>query len=182
MPPEADARADECLVQLARDGDSDAFTALVHRHQRRVLCLASRFTNDLHAVDDLAQQIFVRAWQKLGQFRGDAPFEHWLARVATRTCYDWIRKQRKHSADVPLDESPELREPHHDRARSDARELLGLAMAQLSPQERLVITLLELEEKSVREIAQLTGWSEANVKVRAFRARAALRTIIEKLQ
>ena len=66
------------------------------------------------------------------------------------------------------------------RFREYGRERLQAALAELSPKERLVITLLELEERSVQEIASLTGWSEGNVKVRAFRARAALRKIMEK--
>lgn len=182
MLPEAEAPADERLVQLAREGDDEAFTALVRRHQRRILALASRFSRDSHSIDDLAQQIFVRVWQKLGQFRGDAPFEHWLSRVAVHACYDWLRKQRRRGTEVGL-EHAEQHEHQADAGGAEAaRELVTLALAELSPPERLILTLLELEERSVREIAKLTGWSESNVKVRAFRARKALKTIVEKLQ
>jgi len=142
--------------------------------------MASRFAGDPQQIDDIAQEIFIRVWRNLGKFRADAPFEHWLARIATHACYDFLRKKRRGGTLVPMDEHhAEIPDPPKSTASADARERLDRAMRKLSPEERLVITLAELEEKSLREIADMTGWSEGNVKVRAFRARQSLKKILE---
>jgi RNA polymerase sigma-70 factor (ECF subfamily) len=154
----------------------------VGRHKKRVFGTASRFARDTHQLDDLAQEIFLRAFRHLAKFRGDAPFEHWLARLAVSACYDFLRRERRFREQASLDAlAIEFHDPAPDAERSAiaAREVLAHAMRQLSADEQLILTLCELEERSIRETAQLTGWSEANVKVRAFRARERLRKILE---
>ena len=145
--------------------------------------LAARFTRSEHELDDLCQEIFLKVYENLKQFRGDAPFEHWVSRIAVRTCYDALRKQRHDKRHLPLDEmGVELQDRRIDAQLSaaEARSVVLWAVARLKPEERLVITLMELEEKSVKEIAGLTGWTEVNVKVRAWRARQALKRILEE--
>ena len=175
-------RTDESLVEAALTGDDGAFAALVNRHKRRVFRLAGRFTRSEHELDDLSQEVFIKAYEHLAQFRSEAPFEHWLSRIAVRTCYDALRKQRREKRDLPLDDlTREIRDRRCDEQLSaaEARSVLAWALGRMTPEERLVITLLELEEKTVREVAELTGWSQANVKVRAWRARRALKKILE---
>ena len=175
--------ADERLVKDALAGDDGAFVHLVRRYKRKVFALAARFSRDADELDDICQDIFIKVYENLGKFRNDAPFEHWLSRISTRTCYDALRKRRKENLFVPWESI------HYEiadgaggetEAAEQARDLLERGLARLQPAERLVITLLELEEKSVREIAGMTGWSEANVKVRAFRARQKLKRLLEK--
>jgi RNA polymerase sigma-70 factor (ECF subfamily) len=168
---------DERLIQSTLAGDDEAFAALVVRHKRRIFGIAARFTRSDAELDDLCQEIFIKAYRYLGKFRGEAPFEHWLARVGVRACYDHLRKTR-HDRDAVALDSIELPSTDNIEPRR-AHEVLDFAMARLSAEERLVITLLELEERTVREIAELTGWSESNVKVRAFRARLHLKEILE---
>lgn len=174
---------DDQLVDATLAGDDHAFAELTRRHKSRVFGVASRFARDAAELEDICQDVFVQAYFKLRQFRRDSPFEHWILRITTYKCYDYLRKRRRDRAGVSVDvmlesgyepSAPEAPAPHPDLER------LHAALAQLSPKERLVITLLELEERSVQEIAGLTGWSESNVKVRAFRARAALRQLMEQ--
>jgi len=179
-PPSA---ADEALVSATLEGDEVAFAEIVRRHKRRVFSTASRFVRDAQQLDDLAQEVFLRAFRHLAKFRGDAPFEHWLARLTVSACYDFLRKERKVRAQTSLDALEwEVHDPAPDaeRVARAARETLARAMQHLSADERLIITLCELEERSIRETAQLTGWSESNVKVRAFRARQRLKAILEQ--
>jgi len=174
----SDPADDESLVAATLDGDDDAFAELVRRHKRRVFATASRFARDSHQLEDLCQEVFLRAFRHLGKFRHDAPFEHWLARLTVSACYDFLRRERRHRGQLSLDEMEfDARDLSADAVLSAgrARELVQWAMAKLSPDERLILTLLELEERSVREIAALTGWSESKVKVRAFRARQSLK-------
>jgi RNA polymerase sigma-70 factor, ECF subfamily len=175
--------ADEHLIRDALAGDDGAFVQLVRRYKRKVFALSARFSRDADELDDICQEVFIKIYENLGKFRNDAPFEHWLARISTRTCYDALRKRKKENIVVAWESI------HYEiadcasgeaEAAQQARELLERGLVRLQPAERLVITLLELEEKSVREIAGMTGWSEANVKVRAFRARQKLKRILEK--
>lgn len=174
--------SDEELVAATLRGDEGAFTDLIARHKRRVFGTAARFARDAHQLDDIAQEVFVRAFRNLGKFRHAAPFEHWLARITVSACYDFLRKERRQRAQLSLDEFPiDLADVRADAALSAgrAREILEWALTHLEPEERLIITLSEIEEQSVRDIAALTGWSEAKVKVRAFRARQSLKKVLQ---
>jgi RNA polymerase sigma-70 factor (ECF subfamily) len=180
--PEPAPAADEALVAAALEGNDDAFTELVRRHKRRVFAAAARFARDDHQLDDICQEVFVRVFRNLGKFRGDAPFEHWLARITVSACYDFLRKERRLREQVALDAIEfEMRDLSIEAAiaAGRARELLVFAMRRLTPDDQLIITLCEIEEHPVREVAEMTGWSESNVKVRAFRARQNLRKILE---
>ena len=173
---------DEQLVEAALTGNDDAFAELALRHKSRVFGVASRFASNAAELEDICQEVFVQAYFKLRQYRRDSPFEHWVLRITTHKCYDYLRKRRRSgttlSVDAMLESGFEPSAPEHPAPHPDL-ESLDAALAELSPKERLVITLLELEERSLQEIAGLTGWSVANVKVRAFRARAALRKLME---
>jgi RNA polymerase sigma-70 factor (ECF subfamily) len=178
-----DSLQDEQLVEATLAGDDQAFAELSRRHKGKVFGVAARFASNSAELEDICQDVFVQVYFKLRQYRRDSPFEHWILRITTHKCYDYLRRRRRTSGTVSVEAmlesghepyAPEHPDPHPDL------EILYSALAQLSPKERLVITLLELEERSVREIAGLTGWSEANVKVRAFRARTALRKLMEK--
>lgn len=178
-----DEASDEAIVSQSLGGDPHAFGLLVERYQGRILGTASRFARNRHELEDLSQDIFLKAWKGLPTFRATAPFEHWLMRLAVRVCYDFLRKNRRFreneiSRELVNEKNDRLKEESADNADLDAgeaREVLQHAMASLKPKDQLVLTLKELEHKSVREIADLTGWSVSNVKVRAMRARNRLK-------
>jgi len=179
---EAAPPSDEDLVAGTLAGDDESFAELVRRHKRRVFGMAARFARNEHQLEDIAQEVFVRVFKNLKNFRHDAPFEHWLARVSASACYDFLRRERRHRDDAALDAVEfELSDASVENAiqAGRAREVLAWAMRHLRPEEQLILTLCEIEERSVREVMDLTGWSESNVKVRAFRARAALKRILE---
>ena len=141
-------------------------------------------------IEDIVQEVFLKAYQKLGSFRAEAPFEHWLMRLAVRTCYDFLRAHQRNRETAfteltgPEVDWLETFVAAPDDAREDAdaaRALVRRALEQLSPPARLVITLLEIEDRSVKEIAEITGWSVPLVKVRAFRARAEMRKVLARM-
>ena len=178
------------LISAARSGDPASFEPLIKKYQPRVFATARRYARRESEVEDIVQEIFIKAFQKLDGFRGEAPFEHWLMRLAVRTCYDFLRRHQRNRETVFTELSePEsdwldrfMVEPDHASEEADAaRVLIEKVLSRLSPSARLVITLLEIEEKSVKEIAQITGWSVTLVKVRAFRARAEMRKILTKM-
>lgn len=186
----AEELADEAIVALVRDGDSQAFETLVVRYQPRVFGIARRYARLESEVEDIVQEIFVKAFSKIASFRGDAPFEHWLMRLAVRTCYDFLRKHQRsrESSFTDISNGEEqwladfIRAPEDNRVDQDgARALMRRLMEMLSPSARMVIQLQEIEGKSVKEIAEITGWSVSLVKVRAFRARNEMRRYLARL-
>jgi RNA polymerase sigma-70 factor (ECF subfamily) len=183
--------SDSELIQAVRDGDSSSFEPLVRKYSPRIFAMARRYARRESEVEDIAQEVWLKAFQKLGGFRGEAPFEHWLMRLAVRTCYDFLRAHQRNRETIFTELTPEEGEwldrcgtspDEADDSAAAARSLVRRVMEQLSPPARLIITLLEIEERSVREIAELTGWSTTLVKVRAFRARAEMRKLVAKLE
>lgn len=178
------------LIAAVLQGDAASFEPLVEKHSPRLFATARRYARREDEVQDIVQEIWLKAYQKLASFRGEAPFEHWLMRLAVRTSFDFLRRHQRNRESS----FSELSEPEADwldrfvaepeAAPEDAeaaRLLINRVLAELSPPARLVITLLELEDRSVKEIARLTGWSVPLVKVRAFRARAEMRKILARL-
>jgi RNA polymerase sigma-70 factor (ECF subfamily) len=183
-------RTETDLIAAVLEGDTASFEPLVRKYSPRLFATARRYARRESEVEDIVQEIWVKAFQKLRSFRREAPFEHWLMRLAVRTCYDFLRAHQRSREAVFSDLSP----PEEDwlerfvsqptTAAEDAeaaRQLLERVLGRLSPPARLVITLLEIEERSVKEISGLTGWSVPLVKVRAFRARAEMRRVLAKI-
>ena len=179
----AEQPSDESLISATLAGDEGAFALLVARYKRRIFGLAARFARDSDEVEDICQEVFIKAFENLAAFRHDAPFEHWLTRIAVRASHDALRRRRREKGQSGFDDYVfEVRDQGAD-ARHEAhlaRELLKWALSRVKEEERIVITLLELEGYSVREISSLTGWSESNVKVRAHRARQVLKRVLEE--
>jgi len=182
--------SDTEIITAIRGGDVGRFEELVRRYQPRLFATARRYARRESEVEDIVQAILVRVFQNLDSWRGDAPFEHWIMRIAVRVCYDALRAHQR-NREQPMAElseeesswlenhasSPEDRTDDTDAARS----LVARAFEELAPASRLILTLLELEDRSVREISDLTGWSIPLVKVRAFRARAEMRRLLTRM-
>jgi RNA polymerase sigma-70 factor (ECF subfamily) len=177
--------SDDQLVDAALGGDQLAFGELAARHKSRVFGLVSRFAGNSADLEDICQDVFIQAYFNLRQFRRESPFQHWILRIATFKCYDYLRRRKRERAGTSMDlllESGFEPEAPRPRAIHPEVERLHEALARLTPKERLVITLLELEDRTLREVAQLTGWSVGNVKIRAFRARASLAKLLLPLK
>lgn len=182
--------ADSELIAAVLQGEVSSFEPLVQKYSPRLFATARRYARRESEVEDVVQEVWIKAYQKLGSYRGEAPFEHWLMRLAVRTCYDFLRKHQ-HSKEATFSDLSESEQGWLDRhaaqpdsgeeSASAARLLIERVLEQLPASARLVITLLELEDRSIKEIADLTGWSLPLVKVRAFRARALMRKALEKI-
>lgn len=159
------------LIAACRRGDEEAFALLVRRHEKRVFRLAGRFFRQREEVEDVAQQTFLAVWQKLDTYRARAPFEHWLTRVCLNCCYERLRKKQPAAEPLHEDHAASSSEP---TARLEVERLLQT----LPPADRFVLLLMHGEGWSVAEIAERLGWSRANVKVRAHRARKKLRQLL----
>lgn len=178
------------MIDAVRHGSVNSFEPIIRKYQPRVFATARRYARREAEVEDIVQEVFVKAFQKLHTYRAQAPFEHWLMRLTVRTCFDFLRAHKRR----PEINFSDYAEPDTDWlqkfASQDepgpgdaamAREVVERVMERLSPRARLVLTLLELEDRTVKEVAELTGWSVSLVKVQAFRARAEMRKCLEHM-
>jgi RNA polymerase sigma-70 factor (ECF subfamily) len=182
--------SDAELIAAVLKGDTGRFEPLIQKYSPRVFATARRYARRESEIEDIVQEVWLKSFQKLASFRGDAPFEHWLMRLTVHTCYDFLRSHQR-NRETTFSEMTDAEDDWLERfvanpgdAAEDAdaaRQLVARVMEQLSPQARLVITLLEIEDRSVKEIAQVTGWSVPLVKVRAFRARAEMKKCLARL-
>lgn len=182
--------ADESLAAAARRGDDAAFEQIFERHRRRVARMVGRFFNRPERVEEILQDVFTKVYFALEDYteqRG-ASFAAWLSRVAINSCYDELRRARRRPessiSEITDDETVWLNAQLRTDSRADAesevisRDLADKLLARLGADDRLVLTLLEAEELSVAEIAELMGWKISKVKVRAHRARQSLRRVL----
>jgi len=174
------AKVDDAIttdVTAATRGDGDAYGRIIRRYQDTIARRMLRFTRDPQLLEELVHDVFVDAYFSLNGFRGDAPFEHWLQRIATRVGYRyWTRRGRE-----PATVDVQLYEPESESSDSarESMDEVAVALEKLAPRDRLVLTLLYLESRSVAEAADLAGWSESMVKVQAHRARKRFRKLLE---
>ena len=153
---------DTTLVARALAGDEQAFEALVERHQRRLYAVAQRVLGDHDAADEATQRSFVRAFERLRSFRGEASFSTWLQRILMNECRDILRAQRRH---VDLETVPESRLPVDDGIRAPLGTRLRNLVASLPPRQQSVLSLRVFGELSFAQIADAEGITENAAKV-----------------
>jgi len=180
------------LVARVLGGEEEAFEQLFVRHRRRVALIAGRFFRRPEQIEEVLQEAFAKAYFALSDFaaRPGGDFAAWLARIAFNVCYDELRRAARRPEspleDLSAEETAALGRRVRAAQDGDAegaavsRDLAEKLLRRLSPEDRLVLVMLEVEELGVAEIAGAMGWSLSKVKVRAHRARAALRRALER--
>jgi len=180
-----------CLERV-RARDQGAARQLVAQLYPQVIRIVRAHLPRRVAEEDLAQEVFLKMFTRLEQYQGNVPFPHWVSRIAVTTCIDQLRAQKRRPefrwADLPEEQAEVLDHvltDERDAAPGDAlaaRELVNRLLAQLKPEDQLVIRLLDLEQKTLAEISTLTGWNQTLIKVRAFRARRKLQKLFQELK
>jgi RNA polymerase sigma-70 factor (ECF subfamily) len=185
--------SDAEIIRRIIDGEVNSFEHLLKKYQDHILRIVKKHV-PYHEVEEMAQEVFVRTYQALPGFKEEGSFKQWISSIAVRACYDFWRK-RYRSREVPMSD---LSENHrdwlektlsnqcdtsfHEKSREkEGREMLDWALNRLSAQDRLILELVYLEGLSVKEAAGLLGWSIAKVKVRSFRSRKKLETLVKRV-
>lgn len=186
------ARTDAQLAASTLAGDESAFEHLFERHRRLVGLVASRYFRRPEQIEEIVQISFAKAFVKLAEFRGDheLSFAGWIGRIATNTCLDTLRERKR----KPVSLVCELSESETELLQSFAivdcltpenlatqRDLAEKLLGAIRPEDRSLLHMLYVEELTVGEIAELTGWSHSKIKIRAWRARKSMRKMLEKL-
>ena len=179
-------------LERVRQRDQAAARELVDHLYPLVIRIVRSHLPRRVAEEDLAQEIFMKMFTRIDQYQGAVPFPHWVSRIAVTTCIDHLRAQKRRPefrwADLSEGEADVLdavmtneQEVAPDDA-VEAHELVHKLLDQLKPDDRMVIQLLDLEQKTIAEISALTGWGQSLVKVRAFRARRKLQKLFTELK
>jgi len=178
--------SDGTLVAAAKRGDTQAFEELVLRHKQRVLAVAQRITNNREDAEDVAQESFHKAFLHLHAFQEKSRFSTWLTRIAMNEAFMLLRRRRgvfevlpessdndaKSRSEAFVDQSPN---PEESCWRRECTQLLTEAINRLGPNVRSTVLLRDIEERSVKETAQILGASITAVKARVFQGRRKLR-------
>ena len=182
------------LARSAREGDESAFEEIMRRYSPRVFRFAGKFFKQRSLVEEAAQEVFLKAFTELGSYEGRGSMEGWLTRITTNTCLNLLRSSKRRPeltvSDLTEDQTEWLdknltdaaTEQHHSTERSlVAADLAGRVLQTMPADDQLVLTMMDGEDASVKDVAALTGWSESKVKTQAFRARRRMREAVEKL-
>jgi len=193
MVQEDSEQYDRDIIRRVLGKDINAFEFLVQKYERYVLSIVARHASR-EAVEEIAHDVFVRAYTSLSTFSFRGSFKNWLAGITVRCCFDYWRKRYRHP-EIPnsaltddqlkwveaviLDQSDQ--DFQHLESQQEAREVLDRILGKLTPKDRMVVTLLHFEGRTAKEVAAHLGWSAMNVKVRDHRARRKLRQLIAEL-
>jgi len=180
------------VIARARTGEVDAFNQIVRAYRKRILGTIYRLIGRGEDVEDVAQDVFVRLYDSLGQLRAVEVFEPWLYRLTTNSAYDYLRRRRR-NGDVRIADLSEERVAAADAAESgrrsaletralEIRETVETLFGEISEEDRILLTLKEVQGLSLRELSQVYGVNENALKVRLFRARKRALRAFEKLK
>lgn len=183
--------SDHRLVELILAGDESAFEQLFERYKRLVGATAGRYFQQPEQIEEIIQITFAKVFFELKDFRGQHDFSlaSWLGKIATNTCLNTLRTKKCKAESQLSDLSRAAMDAlftNVERNGSDAekclveRDLAEKLLSNLGREDRALLQMLYVEEKSISEVSQMTGWSVSNVKVRSFRARNALRKLLRK--
>jgi RNA polymerase sigma-70 factor (ECF subfamily) len=172
---------DISIIRNVLEGDTEAFGILVDRYGNMVFQVVFRISGNREEAEDLSQEVFIRAFRQLGQFRGDAAFSSWLYRIAWNLSMDRLDKRKK-EAWIELDKLTDthtlntaIREPYQVMDMAERKRSLTLEIEKLDAPDRLLIELYYRDDKTVKEIAWIMGIGESNVKIRLHRIRKKLK-------
>ncbi|MGC2330649.1 MAG: sigma-70 family RNA polymerase sigma factor [Candidatus Acidiferrales bacterium] len=182
---------DRELVRLSQGGNEAAFEDLVRRHQQRVFALVNGILRRPDDAEDVAQQVFLKAYLGIKRFDQRAAFSTWLYKIAVNECWDYLRKKKVrplvYEADLSEEQVSRLdgivsadRPPEGPNDRAEARELLERMLDTLPEQDRQLLLLKEVEGFSVQELAEILKLNVNTVKVRLFRARGRIMDVYRR--
>lgn len=182
------------LSTRASEGDENAFAEIVRRYSPRVFRFAARFFRRRSVIEEIAQDVFLRIFTQLKSYEGRGSFEGWLTRITVNTCINTLRGSKRETeltiSALSDDETDWLEKRMSDAAAVQhqsseekliAADLVNRVLETMSADDRIVLTMIDGEGHSIRDVAEMTGWTEAKVKIQAFRARRRMREAVEKL-
>lgn len=175
---------DQLYITKIVNGDTNAFSYLVDNYKNMVFSLAFKMTKNREEAEEISQDTFIKAYKNLSKFKGDSKFSTWLYRIAYHTCLDNIKKNKNKNTtfeinEITFNQIESVETILQGIARKERAKLMAKCLQKLPDEERSVIWMFYYDELSLREIIEVTGLSEANLKVKLHRARKKLLTIVK---
>lgn len=176
---------DQHYINLIIDGDTNAFEVLVERYKDLVFTLTLRMLKNREEAEEVAQDTFIKAYKSLNRFKGDSKFSTWIYKIAYNTSLDRLKKNKKHFNDVAIDEFTEHQVKTIDNAldhleNKEREQSIQDCIALLPGDDAFLLTLYYFEDQSLEEISKTIGLTPNNVKVKLFRSRKKLATILRE--
>lgn len=173
------SRGDLDWVKRVLEGDQDAYRNLIRAYQDMAYTIAIAVVKDAHLAQEVVQDAFLKAYQRLKQFKLESSFKTWFYRIVTNEALMCLRKQKRNN--LLFIEIPEVEIEHDDFTNEELEKYLELALLKLPPKESLVLRLFYLEQMHIQAVTEVTGWTTNNVKVILHRARKRMKLIIGEL-
>lgn len=175
---------DQVYIDSILNGDANAFTVLVDRYKDLVFTLALRMMKHTEEAEEAAQDTFIKAYKSLSKFKGDSKFSTWIYKVAYNTCLDRLKKNKRQQYTVEINEYTEYQVKTLDNAldqieAKEKEQAIQDCLALLPSEDSFLLTLYYFEELSLEEISKIVGLKPNNVKVKLFRSRKKLATILK---
>jgi len=176
---------DQDLIAKVLDGDTNAFSVLVNRYKDLVFSLALKMLKNREEAEEISQDAFIKVYKSLHKFKGDSKFSTWIYKVVYNSCLDRIKQYKKNYALVPIDEFNENQVKTLDNAfdalvSQDRKNAIQACLNKLPSEDSFLLTLYYFEEQSLEEISKIVGLTANNVKVKLFRSRKKLATILKQ--
>jgi len=176
---------DQVYINKILDGDANAFAVLVDRYKDLVYTLAIRMVKNKEEAEEVSQDTFIKAYKSLNRFKGDSKFSTWIYRVAYNTCLDRLKKNKRQQQTVTIDEYTEHQVKTIDNAldrieTQEKQQAIKDCLELLPSEDSFLLTLYYFEELSLDEISKIVGLKPNNVKVKIFRSRKKLATILKE--
>ena len=192
MPSSPHKINDSDIIHRIIGGEVNAFEILLDKYKKYIFTIVQRHVPQTN-IEDTVQDAFIRIYKALPGFNNQSSFKHWMTSITVRTCYDLLRKKYR-STEITIsslagNDQEAFEKKLSDQAKAayyenhdinETKEMLASALARLTPENKMLIELIYLEGYSIRETADLLGWSVANVKIRSFRSRKQLNTILKR--
>jgi len=176
---------DQVYINKILNGDTNAFTVLVNRYKDLVYTLSFRMMKNREEAEEVAQDTFIKVYKSLTKFKGDSKFSTWIYKVAYNTCLDRLKKNKRQQRTVAIDEYTEHQVKTLDNAldnieEQEKKQTIKNCLALLPSEDSFMLTLYYFEELSLDEISKITGLKPNNIKVKLFRSRKKLATILKQ--
>ena len=175
---------DQILINQIVEGDTNSFAILVDRYKDLVFTLALRMLKNREEAEEVAQDTFIKAYKSLDRFKGDSKFSTWIYRVAYNSCLDRIKKNKKHLNNVEINEFTEHQVVSIDNAldnmeAAEQKEAIQKCIDKLSSEDSFLLTLYYFDDLSLDEISKIVGITSNSIKVKLFRCRKKLASILK---
>ena len=183
--PQMTTTNDQDLIAKVLDGDTNAFSVLVNRYKDLVFSLALKMLKNREEAEEISQDAFIKVYKSLHKFKGDSKFSTWIYKVVYNSCLDRLKQYKKNYALVPIDEFNENQVKTLDNAfdalvSQDRKNAIQACLNKLPSEDSFLLTLYYFEEQSLEEISKIVGLTANNVKVKLFRSRKKLATILKQ--